>query len=129
MNAIALTCMGALGLLLFGLGFAVSMARQRSGVLNGAQGADQLLTKLVRAHGNAAEYVPFLAVLFLYLGAHDPSTWVVGCMVGATVCRLVHALSLTAWPSMTAPNPARAVGAVGTYLFGIALCVALLIGH
>lgn len=130
MNSTALACTSILGLLLFALGLAVSILRSRVGVLSGyAPAPDQLLTKLVRAHGNTAEYAPFLAALYLYLGSQHPSQWQLGCMVGATACRLLLVVALIGWPSMSKPNPARAIGALGTYAFGVSLCLALLIGH
>ena len=130
MNSTALACTAALGLLLFALGLSVSILRSRVGVLSGyAPEPDQLLTKLVRAHSNTAEYAPFLAVLILYLGSQHPPHWQLWCMAGATACRLLLVVALIAWPSMSKPNPARAVGALGTYAFGVALCVALLNGH
>ena len=76
-----------------------------------------------------AEYAPFFAVLFLYLGSRNPPHWQLWCMAGATACRLILMVSLLAWPTMSKPNPARAIGALGTYGFGVALCVALLIGR
>ncbi|MFM0016429.1 MAPEG family protein [Paraburkholderia sediminicola] len=130
MNSTALACTAVLGLLLFALGLSVSILRSRVGVLSGyAPEPDQLLTKLVRAHGNTAEYAPFFAVLFLYLGSQHPHHWQLWCMVGATACRLLLVVALVAWSSMSKPNPARAIGALGTYAFGVALCVALLNGH
>src|SRR5438552_8785757 len=129
MNSTALICTAALGLLLFTLGLAISTLRFRAGRLSGyAASPDDLLAKLVRAHDNTAEYVSFLAVLFLYLGSHNPPQWQVWCFVGATVCRVLLAIGLLAWPTMPKPNPARFVGAIGTYLFGGALCVGLLNG-
>jgi hypothetical protein len=128
MNGTALACTAVLGLLLFALGLAISVQRTRLGVLSGyAPEPGQLLTKLVRAHGNTAEYAPFLAVLFLYLGAQHPPAWQLWCMAGATACRLLLVVGLLAWPSMSKPNPARAVAGLGTYAFGAALCVALLV--
>lgn len=130
MNSSALACTAVLGLLLFALGLSVSILRSRVSVLSGySPDPDQLLTKLVRAHGNTAEYAPFFAVLFLYLGSQHPSHWEVWCMVGATVCRLLLVVALIAWPSMSKPNPARAIGALGTYAFGVTLCVALFNSH
>ncbi|MFJ1256034.1 MAPEG family protein [Cupriavidus sp. CuC1] len=127
MNNIALACTAVLGLLLFALGFATSVLRSRIGVLSGyTPEPDQLLTKLVRAHGNTAEYAPFFAVLFLYLGAQHPPDWQLWSMAGATACRLLLVVALLAWPTMSMPNPARAVAALGTYAFGAALCVAVL---
>jgi uncharacterized membrane protein YecN with MAPEG domain len=114
---------------LFTLGLAISGLRFRAGTLSGyAASPDDLLAKLVRAHGNTAEYAPFLAVLFLYLGSHNPPQWQVWCMVGATVCRVLLAIGLLAWPTMAKPNPARFVGGLGTYIFGASLCVGLLNG-
>lgn len=127
MNSTALACTAILGLLLFGLGLAISGLRFRTGVLSGHAAPDGLLAKLGRAHGNTAEYAPFLGLLFLYLGAHHPTQWQVWCIVGATACRLLLAVGLVAWPTMSKPNPARFVGAVGTYAFGGALCIGLLL--
>jgi uncharacterized membrane protein YecN with MAPEG domain len=80
-----------------------------------------MLHKLVRAHGNTAEYAPFL-----YLGAHTPTTATVSLIVAATVCRCLLVIGLLAWPSMDRPNPLRFAGALGTYATGIALSLALL---
>ncbi|TDN62072.1 MAPEG family protein [Paraburkholderia sp. BL10I2N1] len=64
MNSIALACTGVLGLLLFVLGLTITIVRSRVGLLSGyAPEPDRLLTKLVRAHGNTAEYAPFFAVI------------------------------------------------------------------
>ena len=130
MNSTALACTSVLGLLLFTQGLAISVLRSRTGLLSGqAPEPDQLLTKLVRAHGNTAEYASFFAVLFLYLGSQNPPYWQLWCMAGATASRLLLVAGLLAWPSMSKPNPARAIGALGTYAFGITLCVALLTGR
>ncbi|RZF28993.1 MAPEG family protein [Paraburkholderia sp. UYCP14C] len=126
MNNIALGCVAVLGLLLFGLGLSVSMMRFREGATSGcADDPANLLHKLVRAHGNTAEYAPFLAVLFLFLGARSPSVVTVSLMVIATVCRCLLVVGLVAFPTMAKPNPLRFVGAVGTYAAGIGLCLAL----
>jgi hypothetical protein len=127
MNNIALGCVAVLGLLLFGLGLSISMMRFRERSLSGcAEDPANLLHKLVRAHGNTAEYAPFLAVLFLFLGARSPSTVTVSLMVMATVCRCLLVVGLIAFPTMARPNPLRFVGALGTYGAGIALCLTLL---
>ncbi len=128
MNAIVLVCVAVLGLLLFGLGMAVSAARFSEHTGCGCEpDPANVLTKLVRAHGNTAEYAPFLAALFLYVGAHAPTGIELALIVGATVCRCLLVIGLLVWPSMSAPNPARFIGALGTYLCGAALCIALLI--
>lgn len=127
MNSIALGCVAVLGLLLFGLGLSVSIMRFRQRSLcDFADDPASLLRKLVRAHGNTAEYAPFLAVLFLFLGSRSPSTVTVSLMIVATVCRCLLVVGLVAFPTMEKPNPVRFVGAIGTYGAGIGLCLALL---
>lgn len=127
MNTVALSCMMVLGLLLFGLGLSISVMRFREGTNFGCE-ADPAnrLHKLVRAHANTAEYAPFLAVLFLYLGARSPSMAVESLIVAATAYRCVLVIGLIAWPTMAKPNPFRFIGALGTYLAGLALCAMLL---
>jgi uncharacterized membrane protein YecN with MAPEG domain len=127
MNQVALVCTALLGLLLFLLGLSVSVARRRMRVGSGTDANPaSLLHKLSRAHGNTAEYAPFFAVLFLYLGSRNPSDLVVWLIVAATICRFLLALGLVAWPTMARPNPARFIGALGTYVLGAALSIALL---
>jgi uncharacterized membrane protein YecN with MAPEG domain len=126
MNTIALVCVAILGALLFGLGMAVSGTRFQAQTVSGCPpDPTNRLTKLVRAHGNTAEYAPFFAVLFLYLGAHNPSQATVVLIVAATAARCLIVAGLLAWPSMAKPNPARFIGGVGTYACGIALCITL----
>lgn len=72
-----------------------------------------LLHKLVPAHSNTVDYAPFLALLFLYFGAHKPSGMIVALVVVATVGRCLVVIGPLAWPTMARPNPARFVGARG----------------
>jgi len=126
----AVACIGLLGLLLFGLGFAVSTKRGRVSQISGCppDPADPL-HKLIRAHGNTAEYAPMLAVLMLVAGAGDPSTWVLWCMGLATLARYLIAAGLISSSSLDNANPLRFVGALGTYVFGLALCASVLLGR
>lgn len=126
MNAIALACIAALGLLLFGLGLSISGLRFREQTLTGhSKESDNLLHKVVRAHGNTAEYAAFIAVLFLYLGSQGPAPWVVWVMVALTVSRYIVVAGLIVPRSMDTLNPLRFIGALGTYVFGAVLCFAL----
>lgn len=127
MHPVALICTAILGLLLFGLGLAVSVQRfrERRGMGSGDD-PKNLLNKLVRAHANTAEFAPFLAVLFLFLGSRDPSALALGLMVAATACRILIVFGLVATRSLARPNPVRFVGALGTYLTGAALSALLL---
>lgn len=126
MNTVALTCVMILGVLLFGLGLSISVMRFREGTSVGCErDPSNQLHKLIRAHANTAEYAPFLAVLFLYIGARSPSTGVESLIVAATACRCLLVIGLIAGPTMAKPNPFRFVGALGTYGAGLALCVML----
>ncbi len=125
---VAITCIALLGFLLFGLGFAVSLTRGRAETLIGnSPDPANLLHKLVRAHGNTAEYAPLLAVLMLVVAMNEPAPWTLWCMGIATAARYVFALGMVTAPTLAKPHPLRFVGALGTYLTGIALCVALVI--
>lgn len=121
-------CVGVLGFLVFGLGIAVSLMR---GATNTAIGynpdpADRLY-KMIRAHGNAAEFNPMLAVLILYLASQGPATWVVWVFVLATLSRLLHAAGMILSPTLAKPQPLRFAGALGTYVFGVVLAVAAML--
>ena len=91
---VALVCIGLLGILIFGLGLSVSLTRGRTDRAAGfADDPTDRLYKMVRAHGNTTEYAPFLAILIFIVGE-----------------------------SLAKPHPLRFVGALGTYVFGLALC-------
>ena len=123
--ATAIICSALLGLLVFGLGMAVSSTR---GATDQTIGFDpdprDRLHKIVRAHANTTEYAPMLAVLMLLVGTREPATWVLGTMWVAVASRYSLALGLILSPTLEKPHPLRFVGALGTYLAGIALCVA-----
>ena len=126
--SVSLTCVGLLGLLLFGLGFLVSATRGQTGRTIGySDDPTDRLHKAVRAHANTAEYAPILAVLFFVLGARNPAGWVLVCIVFTTLARYLFAAGMLMSSSLAQPNPLRFVGAVGTYIGGIALSVALLV--
>ncbi len=127
---VAVTCTAVLATLVLALGMNVSRLRgerQRVGAPQFPADPADGLFKAVRAHGNAAEYVPTLAVLMLVAGAHSPAAWVVVAMAGATVSRLVHAAGIFASRSLALQSPVRLAGAVGTYVFGLALVAAALL--
>lgn len=124
----AVVCTALLALLIFALGLAVSLTRGSTGTNIGCKDdPTDRLYKLVRAHGNACEYAPMLAVLTLLLGARDPSAWVTWTMVAATVCRYLHAAGMLMSPTLAKPQPLRFVGALGTYVTGLMLVAATLL--
>jgi uncharacterized protein len=124
---IAIICTAILAAMLLALGLNVSRMRGVTGKTGGSQFPDDPasgLLKAIRAHGNAAEYVPTLIVLFLLVGARSPAAAAIPLIAGATIARLVHAYGLLSSPSLATPTTSRLIGAVGTYLFGIGLAVA-----
>ncbi len=127
---IAVVCIAILASIVFVLGMNVSRlrgVRERAGGPQFPTDGSDGLFKAVRAHGNAAEYVPTLAILIALVGAREPAPWMVVAMVGATISRLVHAGAIYASPTLAKQTPLRLAAALGTYLFGLALVVALLV--
>jgi uncharacterized membrane protein YecN with MAPEG domain len=123
----AIICTATLGALVFVLGGNVSRLRGAVGQAGGTQQptdpADRLFIA-VRAHGNAAEYVPTLMVLFLLVGARSPAGVAIPLIVGATAARLAHAYGMLTAANWSDQTWGRIAGAFGTYLFGVALAVA-----
>jgi hypothetical protein len=127
---IATVCAALLGLLVFGLGFAVSMTRTSTNTSYGfTPDPTDRLYKMIRAHGNATEFNPMLAILILAIGARNPSSWMIWLAVAATASRYLHAVGLIIAPTLNAPHPLRFVGALGTYICGLGLVVALLLAR
>jgi uncharacterized membrane protein YecN with MAPEG domain len=125
---VSLVCVALLGILVLGLGLAVSLTRGRTDTAAGSSTdpADPLY-KVIRAHGNTTEYAPMLALLFVLVGSRQPATWALWCIAAATLSRYLLALGILLSPTLARPHPLRFVGALGTYVFGFALCVALLL--
>jgi len=120
----AVVCTALLGVLVFGLGLAVSLTRGQTGTNFGANPdpADRLY-KMVRAHANATEYAPMLAVLMLLIGNHSPASWNLWVMWIATLSRYLHAAGMILSPTLAQPHPLRFAGALGTYVCGLILSV------
>ena len=124
---IAIICSSLLAALVFGLGANVTRNRVITGKAGGDQQPRDPASKLliaVRAHGNAAEYIPVLVVLFLLVGYRSPAWVAIPLIIAATAARLLHAYGMLSTVSLATPGKSREVGAVGTYLTGIALAVA-----
>ncbi len=123
--ATAIICSALLGLLVFGLGFLVSLTRGQTSTNFGMrEDPKDRLYRMVRAHGNATEYAPMLAVLMLLVGAQGAAPWMNWTMMAAAASRYLHVAGMLTGPPLDAVNPLRFVGALGTYLTGLALVVA-----
>ena len=122
----AIVCTALLGLLVFGLGLGVSLTRGQTGTNFGSNSdpADRMY-KMVRAHGNATEYAPMMAILMLTIAAHQPAIWMLWVFGIATAARYLHAAGMVLAPSLDEVYPLRFVGALLTYLSGLALVWAL----
>jgi uncharacterized protein len=123
----AIICTAVLAAMLFLLGFNVSRMRGVTAKAGGSQFPDDPASPLliaIRAHGNAAEYIPTLILLFLLVGARSPAAVAIPLIAGATAARVVHAYGLLTAPSMAAQTRGRLAGAMGTYVFGVALAAA-----
>ncbi|MEQ8486541.1 MAG: MAPEG family protein [Pseudomonadales bacterium] len=125
---VAVVCVALLGFLLFALGLNVSLARGRSGKGAGhsTDPADPL-HKAVRAHANTAEFAPMVALLIFYLGTTGPATWVLWTMGATTACRYLIVVGILLSPNLDKAHPLRFVGALGTYVGGLALSLAALL--
>ncbi|MFT3931774.1 MAG: MAPEG family protein [Spongiibacteraceae bacterium] len=123
---IPLFCVAALGFLTIALGFNVSMARASTRIIIGQPNdPSSRLFKAIRAHGNTTEYAPALMVVIYALSQRAVAGWVVWSMIGVTCSRYLIASGLLLSKTLEKPNPLRALGALGTYIFGLALCFAL----
>ncbi len=125
MNTLQITCVALLGALLFLLGANVTRHRAiRGGTGNQVptDPADRMFIA-IRAHGNAAEYVPTLCVLLLICGTLSDGWWVDVLAVVAVVARFCHAIGMLTSRTLASHGPLRDIGAMGTYLTGLALAV------
>ena len=103
---------GILGIVFFLLSMRVISNRVRARV-NLLDGGDEALTRVMRVHGNFAEYVPF-ALLLMALAEIQGGSGLFMHVLGTVliVCRLCHAYAITA---TTGQNPFRQIGFVGTF--------------
>jgi len=122
---LAITCIGLLGLLVIALGLRVSMVR---GSTNRAIGCNDdpadPLYKAIRAHCNACEYVPILAILIFAIASEGYGWWMSFLFVTTVVLRYAHAAGMLLSPTLQTAHPLRFIGAAGTYFVGFALALA-----
>jgi uncharacterized membrane protein YecN with MAPEG domain len=123
MSTVTIVCIALMGVLLFLLG--ANVTRQRA--IRGSTGnqlptdpSDPLLIA-IRAHGNSAEYVPTMIVLLLVCSALSDSWWVDALAIASFGVRTVHAAGMLTSKTLATHGPLRDIGAMGTYLVGVAL--------
>ncbi|NUR97978.1 MAG: MAPEG family protein [Kribbellaceae bacterium] len=128
LDTVTVVCIALLGILLFLLGANVTRNRAIRGGGNQlpTEPSDRLLIA-VRAHGNAAEYIPTMLVLLLVCSALSNS-WVIDVLaVACVVVRFTHAIAMLRSSTLAAHGPLRDFGAAGTYLVGVALGVTAIV--
>jgi uncharacterized membrane protein YecN with MAPEG domain len=125
MNTLQIVCVALLGMLLFLLGANVTRHRALRGDTGNQMPTDPADRMFIaqRAHGNAAEYVPTLCVLLLVCGTLSDGWWVDVLAVAAVVARLSHAVGMLTSRTLATHGPLRDIGALGTYVTGVALAV------
>ena len=129
MNTIPIVCIALMGVLLFVLGANVTRHRAARGAAGGDQASSDPADRLfiaVRAHANAAEYVPTLAILILVSASLTDGWWVDALAIAALTVRTLHAYTMLTAKTMDAFIPLRTVAAMGTYAIGVALGVTAL---
>jgi len=125
---IALFSSGLLALLLFALSLMVSLTRAKTkrGVGYDAD-STAWLTKVVRAQGNAAEYVPLFIILMLILELEGSPNWADWVYIATVAVRYSHAAGMLLSKNLDNPHPLRFIGSLGTYACGFILSVLVII--
>ena len=121
-------CVALLGLLVVLLGFGVSLARGSSKTNFGVtQDPTDRLYIMSRAHGNATEYVPMLALMIYLVGLAGPATWELYLFAVVVGGRYAHAAGMILSSSLDKIHPLRIVGSMCTYIGGLVLGIDLLL--
>ena len=128
-DTVAIVSIALLGILLFLLGANVTRHRAIRGDTGNQMPTDPADRMFIaqRAHGNAAEYVPTLIVLILVCASLSDGWWVQALAVAAVVSRSLHALGMLTSKTLASHGPVRNLGALGTYVTGVALGVTAIV--
>jgi uncharacterized membrane protein YecN with MAPEG domain len=129
MTTIPIVCVALMGVILFLLGANVTRHRAIRGDIGNQMPSDPADRMFIaqRAHGNAAEYVPTLAVLIVVCAFLTDGWWLNALAIAALAARSLHAFGMLTAKTLAAHGPVRDIGALGTYVTGVALGVTALI--
>jgi uncharacterized protein len=109
---------GLFGLLLFGLGFRVTMLRRASRVGIG-DGGDLQLARAIRVHANALEWgIPTLLLLLIAEENRASALLLHACGIAFIVARVIHAIGLG---RSSGPSTGRVVGMAITLVVVVVL--------
>jgi uncharacterized membrane protein YecN with MAPEG domain len=127
---VPIICIALNALLVFALGFWTSIQRSVGDkIVYYGQPLDpsSSLAKAQRAHGNATEYAGAVTALFLLCLVMGDHGKIVGAlMIAITGARYLHAFGFLTCKTLSTPHCAKAIGALVTYVAGIALCLFLI---
>jgi uncharacterized membrane protein YecN with MAPEG domain len=116
----------ALLVLLYGcLSLNVSVTRLRK--RKSSQITEAHLSKAIRAHGNASEYIPIFVALFVFLSITHPTPLLTVVAIVATSSRVLHAAGMFRAATVTTRHPLKVCGALGTYICLFSLAIMLLL--
>ncbi len=124
MNNIATLCIAIL--IVFYGALSCNVSRVRRNRRTDLTITEATLTKAVRAHGNAAEYIPLLVAGLLYLSSTSPGILLDALAVAVLISRLLHAAGTLLAATIDDPHPLKFMGGLGTYFCLFALGGALL---
>ena len=129
MTTTPVVCIALMGVLLFLLGANVTRHRAIRGDTGNQMPTDPADRMFIaqRAHGNASEYVPTLAVLIVVCATLTSGWWLNALAIAAVAARVLHALGMLTAKTLASHGPVRDTGALGTYLTGVALGVTALV--
>jgi|CXWL01.1.fsa_nt_gi uncharacterized membrane protein YecN with MAPEG domain len=114
---------GLCGLLVLLLAIRVVLVRQRAKIGIG-DGANHELTRCIRAHGNAVEYVPMLLILLGLCEAAGMAAAVLhGFGASILIARVLHAWGLSRSAGI---SPGRFLGTAASFLLLLILSLSLL---
>ncbi len=118
-----------MGVLLFLLGANVTRHRAIRGSTGNQAPTDPADRMFIaqRAHGNASEYVPTLAVLIVVCATLTHGWWLDVLAIAAAGLPPLHALGMLTSKTLAGHGPLRDAGALGTYLTGVLLGVTALV--
>ena len=112
-----------LGLLMVVLAGRVMWLRNARGVGLGS-GGDPALTRAIRAHANATEYVPIALLLLVVIALQPTRPWLLHAFgIVLVIARVLHALGLSSDPGRSF---GRMVGAGLTVLVIVAMAALLI---
>lgn len=129
MSTVVIVAIALQAILVFLLGANVTRHRARRGPTGNQFPTDPTdpMLKAIRAHGNAAEYIPTLLALLIVCAMLTEGWWLDTLAIIAVAARVLHAIGLLTSPTLAEHGALRDVGAAATYAVGIALGLTALI--